>query len=156
MSDKAGKNNPLSPEHDQGDLSDLLSELRVLLPGAQILLAFLIILPFESGFAKIVASEKLVYAAAFLASLLSLVLFTAPAVQHRLHRPLVNREKYKDVVNKLIVAGIGCMTVALVLIAHLVITHVFPSVQWGLYAAGVVLVVIGLIWWVMPLRRPYD
>ena len=156
MANTTNKNNPLSPEHDQGDLSDLLSELRVLLPGAQILLAFLIILPFESGFAKITDVERWVYAAAFLAALLSLVLFTAPAVQHRLHRPLVNREKYKDRMNALIVTGIGSMTVALVLIAHLVITHVFPSVQWGLYSAGAVLVVIGLIWWIMPLRRPYD
>ena len=68
MANATNKNNPLSPEHDQGDLSDLLSELRVLLPGAQILLAFLIILPFESGFAKIVATEKLVYTLAFMSA----------------------------------------------------------------------------------------
>ena len=34
---------------DEGDLSDLLSELRILLPGAQMLTAFLIILPFNGG-----------------------------------------------------------------------------------------------------------
>lgn len=150
------KNNPLSPEHDQGDLSDMLSELRVLLPGAQILLAFLIILPFESGFSKINAVEKSVYVAAFLASMLSLILFAAPAVHHRLHRPLVNRQKYKDTVNKLIIGGIGSMSVALALIAHLVITHVFPGFQIGLYYAAVVLLIILAIWWIMPLRRPYD
>lgn len=50
-----------SPEHaasqeplekDDGDLSELLEERRVLLPGAQTLTAFLIILPFNGGFAQ--------------------------------------------------------------------------------------------------------
>ena len=36
-----------------GDLSDLLAELRVLLPSAQTLTAFLIILPFNAGFAQV-------------------------------------------------------------------------------------------------------
>src|SRR5690606_22659186 len=156
MSGRSDQNNPLSPEHDQGDLSDMLSELRVLLPSAQILVAFLIILPFESGFNKIHSTEKYVYVAAFLASLLGLILFTAPAVQHRLHRPLVNRQKYKDVVNKVIIAGIASMSVSLILIAHLVITHVFPDISSGLYVSAIVLLVILAIWWIMPLRRPYD
>ncbi|MGC8035720.1 DUF6328 family protein, partial [Salmonella enterica] len=39
-----------------GDLSDLLNELRILLPAAQLLTAFLITLPFNSGFSQIVES----------------------------------------------------------------------------------------------------
>ena len=67
---------------DSGDLSDLLSELRILLPGAQMLTAFLIILPFNGGFAKIVQAEKIVFLATFFLSMTSLVLLSAPAIQH--------------------------------------------------------------------------
>ena len=37
-------------EREDGDFSDMLSEMRILLPGAQMLSAFLVILPFNSGF----------------------------------------------------------------------------------------------------------
>ena len=60
----------------------MLGELRVLLPSAQLLSAFLITVPFNSGFANIVASEKTVFLATFTLSILSLVLLSAPAVQH--------------------------------------------------------------------------
>jgi len=56
-----------------GDLSDLLSELRILLPGAQMLTAFLVILPFNGGFDQIRQEERYVYLATFLCALVSLV-----------------------------------------------------------------------------------
>lgn len=71
-----------------GDLSDLLQELRVLLPGIQTLTGFLIILPFSQGFSKIGQHEQWVYLALFVCAVSSLVLFTAPAAQHRWERPL--------------------------------------------------------------------
>ncbi len=40
------------------DFSDLLQELRVLLQGAQVLTAFLIVLPFNAGFARLQPGEK--------------------------------------------------------------------------------------------------
>ena len=51
-----------------GDFSDMLSEMRILLPGAQTLSAFLILLPFNAGFAKIDATEKIVFLATFFRS----------------------------------------------------------------------------------------
>lgn len=40
------------PAHSDEDLTDLLSEIRLLLPGTQILVAFLVILPFNSGYTR--------------------------------------------------------------------------------------------------------
>jgi len=53
----------------EGDLTDLLSETRILLPGAQMLSAFLVILPFNTGFGQIVQVEKLLFLATFVFAL---------------------------------------------------------------------------------------
>src|SRR5215203_1583473 len=78
-----------------GDLSDMLSELRILLPGAQMLTAFLIILPFNGGARQIIQGESQAFLATFFFALTSLVLLSAPAIQHRLMRPLISRERFK-------------------------------------------------------------
>lgn len=136
-----------------GDLGDLLQELRVLLPGAQTLTAFLVILPFNSGFSQIQQEEKLVYLATFLCSVCSLVLFTAPAAHHRLQRPLRDREGFKTSATRLMIAGLVPLSAALILSTYLVIAQVLVSNWFAWVAAGTVAVLIGVIWWAHPLRR---
>ena len=138
---------------EDGDLTDLLGELRVLLPGAQTLTAFLIILPFNNGFADIIGAEKVVYAVTFVCSLLSLILFTAPAAQHRLQRPLRNRPEFKEEATRLIVIGLVPLSIALILASQLVLSQVIVT-KWVSWAVcGSFTVVIGLLWWIMPLVR---
>lgn len=137
-------------EEDDGDFSDMLSEMRILLPGAQMLTAFLIILPFNSGFGKIVHTEKLLFLATFVLALTSLVLLSAPAVQHRLMRPLKDRARFKRVATRQIVAGCFTLAVALVLGTDLVISEVFGTTV-GLATAGVMALLIAIAWWALPL-----
>ncbi len=139
-----------SDERDDGDFSDMLSEMRILLPGAQMLSAFLIILPFNGGFAKIVHMEKLLFLATFLFALASLVLLSAPAIQHRLLRPLKDRARFKRIATRQIVAGAFALAIALVLGTDLVISEVFGATV-GLTVAGVMGVLILCAWWLMPM-----
>lgn len=141
----------LERDAGDGDLSDLLSELRVLLPGTQTLVAFLIILPFNGGFAQIQRGEKLVYLATFLCAVCSLILFTAPAAQHRLQRPLRDRQAFKESATRLMVAGMVPLSLAIILSTHLVIAQVLSQiwVAWG--AAAVVTLLIAAIWWLGPI-----
>ncbi|TFW18783.1 DUF6328 family protein [Duganella callida] len=139
-----------SDERDDGDFSDMLSEMRILLPGAQMLSAFLIILPFNAGFAQIVHLEKLLFLATFFLSLTSLVLLSAPAIQHRLLRPLKDRAKFKRIATRQIVAGALALAVALVLGTDLVISEVFGATV-GLIAAALMALLILSAWWLLPL-----
>lgn len=132
------------------DLSDLLQELRVLLPGVQMLTAFLIILPFSAGFTRIEQSERWSYLAIFLCAVSSLVLFTAPAAQHRLERLLRDRVRFKHDATRLIIVGLVPFSLALILAAHLVVTEAV-STRSGLVAAAVVAGLIGVTWWPLPL-----
>lgn len=136
-------------EHEDGDLTDMLGELRVLLLTAQLLSAFLITVPFSSGFATIIRLEKYVFLATFILSVTSLVLFSAPAVQHRLIRPLTNRVAFKRLATQQIVLGSASLALALVLATQLVLSEVLGHTV-GNVAASFILAMIVLLWWACP------
>jgi Na+/melibiose symporter-like transporter len=138
--------------HRDEDLTELLQELRILLPGAQVLMAFLVILPFSAGFEKIQRTEQWIYVATFACSVVSLALFTAPAAQHRLERPLRDRTRFKHEATRLIILGLIPLSVALILATQLVVSQVVGS-RVGYLLAGVVGGVIVLTWWLLPLRH---
>lgn len=148
--------NPLKPAHedvgiaaDEGDLTDMLGELRVLLPGAQLLSAFLITVPFSSGFASIVTSEKSIFLATFMLSILSLVLLSAPAVQHRVIRPLTNRRGFKRLANSQIIVGAVLLAMALTMATQLVLSSVFGHLI-GVLFASVTGATLLVLWWILP------
>lgn len=109
------------------NLGDMLDELRMLLPSAQVLTAFLISLPFIPGFAKIVQSEKRVFIATFLCSVVSLMLLSAPATQHRLMWPLKDRVAFKRFASYDMLVGGATLSLALILGTNLVISEVLGA-----------------------------
>lgn len=137
-------------EHDDGDFTDLLGELRVLLPAAQLLSAFLITVPFAPRFGDIVQAEKNVFLATFMLALASLIFLSAPAVQHRLMRPLRYRAKFKTRATRFMLLGAWSLGIALVLSTQLVLSEVVGK-SLGNIAAGVIAVLILMVWLVIPL-----
>ena len=151
--DSKTKTQQLAEEQGDGDLSDMLNEMRVLLPGTQTLTAFLLILPFNGGFAEIRDTEKGVYVITFICSLLALILFTAPAAQHRLQRPLRDREGFKNMATRYIIAGLVPLSLALVLATQLVLSEVITP-RWPSWTiAGCFAAIIIVLWWVVPRQR---
>jgi hypothetical protein len=138
-------------------LSDLLQESRVLLQGVQVLTGFLIILPFYPGFTRIDRAEKAVYLATFACSLTSLILFSAPAAQHRLEWPLRDRVQFKRFATHMIIIGLVPSSLALVLATQLVVAQILDGVA-GVVAAAIVAVLLSMVWWLFPLatRRRWN
>ena len=133
-----------------GDLSDMLSELRILLPGAQMLTAFLIILPFNGGARQIIQAERYVFLVTFFFALTALVLLSAPAIQHRLMRPLISKSRFKRIASRQIVAGSCALGIAFILGTNLVISEVFGTVTGIVAAAGMAGLIIS-VWLVLPM-----
>src|SRR5438067_11902734 len=67
------------------NLTDLLGELRVALPGVQVLFAFLLVAPFNQRFSTVSRFERDLYLAALLTTLLASILLVAPTIVHRLN-----------------------------------------------------------------------
>lgn len=136
--------------HGDGDLSDMLSELRILLPGAQMLTAFLILLPFNGGARSVIEAQRYVFLATFVCALTSLVLLSAPAIQHRLMRPLISKARFKRMASRQIVAGSGALGVAFILGTNLVISEVFGHLL-GIISGALMATLILSVWWMLPL-----
>jgi hypothetical protein len=133
-----------------GDLSELNDELRVLLPGTTTLTAFLIILPFSSGFGEIRDEQKTIYLITFICSVLSLILFSAPAAHHRLQRPLRDRAAFKNTATRLMIAGLVPMSIAIPLVVELVLTATLATEWFSWVVSGVVAAAILALWWIYP------
>jgi hypothetical protein len=141
-----------SPAPSDEDLTDLLSEIRLLLPGTLLLVAFLIALPFNSGYTRVSRFDNTVYVAMFLCAIFSLLLFAAPAAQHRLMSPLRDRAAFKRLVNRQVIIGLVPLSAAITLAAYLVISDVVSALAAGI-VAGIVALAIGMLWWTIPLNR---
>ncbi|WP_088889796.1 DUF6328 family protein [Leptolyngbya ohadii] len=141
-----------SNDHDEKSLNEMLQELRILQQGSQILAGFLVLLPFSEGFSKIAPFEKWVYIVAFISSIISLICFSAPAAQHRLARPLKHRVKFKRRSTRIIVGGTVALSITLISTTHLVLNEVVGG-QWSHLGTAVIGLLIGIIWWLIPLMR---
>lgn len=139
-------------EHDPKSLNEMLQELRVLQQGSQILAGFLVLLPFSDGFSKIASFEKWVYIVAFIASVISLICFSAPAAQHRVERPLRHRLKFKRLSTRIIIAGTIALSVALISTTQLVLNEVIGG-SWSYIGTAIIGLLITIVWWLIPLLK---
>jgi Family of unknown function (DUF6328) len=107
------------------ELIELLNELRVALPGVQILFAFMLVVPFNTGFANLSTAERWVYYAAFISAALGTVLMIAPSSYHRLRFREGDKEQMLFTSNKLMLVGMGFVALAMALAVGLISGVVF-------------------------------
>lgn len=139
---------------DPASLTELLTETRIILPGTEVFLAFLMTLAFTARFETLDAEQRLVYLSTFFATLLGLACFVAPAAYHRIARPIRDKRRFKVFANALLVTGLAPLSIAFVLVTYLVTSVVFPPAR--TVAAGVMAALIVTLWWAVPLARLHD
>ncbi|HWC09544.1 MAG TPA: DUF6328 family protein [Solirubrobacterales bacterium] len=133
-------------------LGELLQELRVALPGVQVLFAFLLAVPFQQEFVKVSEFEKEIYFATLLLTALSAVLLIAPTAYHRLTFRYQQKHRLVFVSNRLTIAGLLSLALAMTC-AILLVTHfLFGSVV-TIVVTAVVLVTFAVFWVALPMRR---
>src|SRR5262249_20023595 len=92
-------------------LIELLNEVRVALPGVQILLAFLLTLPFTSGFGSVPSVDRAVYAGALLACAVASALFISVSAEHRLRWRRGDKPDIVEVANRATIWGLVFLAV---------------------------------------------
>ena len=134
------------------ELIELLNELRVALPGIQVLFAFLLIVPFSNGFPKMTAVERDVYFVAFLCATLAALLLIAPSAHHRLRFRAKDKERLVLRANRLAIVGLGFLAAAMSAVVF-VITDVIFEEPWAALVSALAAVSFAWVWYVVPLSR---
>ncbi len=130
----------------------MLSELRVAVPGMQMLFAFLITIPFYPGFAKATASQRTVFGADLIFTVLSSIFLIAPALFHRLHwrRDVVDKDRMLRIFNVLAIVGGAFLSLAIVSSSFLVFDYVFGEPLSVIVTGAVASTCVG-VWYGLPL-----
>jgi Family of unknown function (DUF6328) len=131
------------------ELMELLQELRVVLPGVQVLLAFLLVAPFQPRFAQLPGSLRNAFFASVACATLATVLLIAPSVHHRLRWRARDKERLLRIGNQVALWGTVFLAAAIVLALY-VVTNVLYVSQLALLGAGVAVVVFGWVWYGLP------
>lgn len=132
------------------ELIELLNELRVALPGVQVLFAFLLILPFSTGFRDLATYQDVVFLTSLLCTAAATAMLVAPSAYHRLRFRARDKERMIRVANGLAVAGLALVAVAMTLVVFLVTDVVFHFAA-ALVAGVLAGIVFAALWFVLPL-----
>jgi len=131
---------------------ELLNELRVALPGVQILFAFLLTVPFTQRFPQLTSFQRDVYYVTLVSATASAACLIAPSAAHRLRFHKSERAWLIESANLWLITGLGFLAIAIGA-AFLLITDVlFDGARVWIYTVLMWLFILGL-WFVRPLVR---
>jgi hypothetical protein len=134
------------------ELIELLNELRVALPGVQVLFAFLLTVPFARRFADTSDFQRDTYLVTLISAAVASGLLMAPAAQHRALFRARNKENLLHRANRYAFVGFIVLAVAIAAAALLVVDFLFGRLT-GL-VTGIALGALLLWWWtVLPLLQ---
>jgi len=130
---------------------ELLQELRVTITGVQVLFGFLLTLPFSSRFADLSTFGTTLYTVTLMATALSAIALIAPVSFHRTvfrHRERAELVRQGD---RLLVAGLALLLLAVVSAVLLVLDVVLG--RGSALAGGAVVALAGVTtWYLLPMR----
>jgi predicted membrane channel-forming protein YqfA (hemolysin III family) len=134
------------------NLGELLQELRVALPGVQVLFAFLLTIPFNQRFVELTPAQERIYLATLLSTTISAVLLIAPTAYHRLTFRRQQKRELVRLANWMAIAGLAFLAVAMTGVVLLVTDFLFGRVITVVCTAGAGLM-FAIFWYALPLRR---
>ena len=133
-------------------MAELLQELRVALPGVQILFAFLLTVPFAQGFTRVTSFQRNLFFVVLLCTAVSTICLIAPTATHRLRFHKSDRRYVIESANNLMLAGLVFLALAIVGAVVLITDYMFGlGGQW--FWPALVALVLATLWFIRPLLR---
>lgn len=130
--------------HDR-QLMELLNELRVALPGVQVLFAFLLVVPFQLRFKELTDFQRDLYFAALLMAAAATALLIAPTAYHRSLFKLHEKPRVIRYGQRMALAGLACLALAMTAAVSLITDMIFSSTTVTVVAAGLAMM-YGWLW----------
>jgi hypothetical protein len=132
------------------ELMELLQELRVVLPGVQVLLAFLLTAPFQQRFAQLPGTLRNAFFASIACATVATALLIAPSAHHRLRWREREKERLLRIANREAIWGTVFLAAAIVLALY-VITNILYATWIALLTTALTVAVFAFLWYALPL-----
>jgi uncharacterized RDD family membrane protein YckC len=94
-------------------MTELLNELRVAMPGVQVLFAFLLAVPFQQRFETVNAFQRDVYLVTLLAAATATAFFIAPSAYHRIAFQQHEKARIIQMGTRQFICGLVALAVAM-------------------------------------------
>ena len=134
------------------NFNELLGELRIALPGVQVLFAFLLTVPFAQGFPQLTGFERGLYFAVLLLTALASALLIAPTAYHRLQFRRGRKREILSFANRAAVLGLGALALAMTG-AILLITDFLFGAAVAIPVGTATALLFGSLWYLLPLAQ---
>lgn len=134
------------------NMTELVGELRVALPGVQVLFAFLLVVPFNHRFGEVTAFQEKVYLVTLLSTAAATALLLAPSTLHRIQFRRDDKKHIVESANRYAIAGFSMLFVAITG-AVLLVTDFVYSQATAVAATGGTAALMLVCWFVLPIRR---
>jgi hypothetical protein len=134
------------------NLQEMLGELRVALPGVQVLFAFLLVVPFNQRFADVTNLQQTIYFVTLLFTTASTVCLIAPTVHHRLEFRQQDKENIVTTGNQVVILGLLFLAVAMTGAVIFITDFLYKGGTVWAVAIGTA-IAFAVLWYAIPLRR---
>ena len=134
------------------NLQEMIGELRVALPGVQVLFAFLLVVPFNQRFADVTSLQQTIYFITLLTTAGAAICLIAPSAQHRLEFRRQDKEHIVRSGNRIIILGLGLLACAMTGAVVFITDVLYQSTT--VYIVGAAAAsAFAVLWFLIPLRR---
>jgi hypothetical protein len=134
------------------ELTELLQESRIALPGVQVLFAFLLVLTFQSRYDRLPAEGRAAYLLTLLLSALTAAFLIAPASVHRLNFRAHNKEWILRTSHRYVLAGTCTLGLSMAGAVFVVVSALYG--WWATLPTVATIAVLLYLWLVLPLQGP--
>jgi hypothetical protein len=156
MASESGPNPSEEQETEQQrlnrELDQLLQELRVAMPGVQVLFAFLLAVPFQQRFPEVTEFQEYTYFSTLLASASASAFFIAPTAYHRIMFQRRDKPHLIRVASRMALAGLFALGLAMIGAVLLVTDLLFRDATVIVTASAMATLYLSL-WFGLPLMR---
>lgn len=146
QSENGGGATPLSDR-----INHMLTEARVILPGAQALLGFQLVITLASSFEQLPFHSKLAHAAGLLLVALSVILLITPAAYHRIVNRGEDTEDFYRCGSVLVLVATMPLALGICVEVFVVIAKIAEADWAGVTAAGAAFLAFAVLWYLYPL-----
>jgi hypothetical protein len=142
-------------ERTARELIELLQELRIVIPGVQVLFAFLLTVPFSQGFTQLDSLQRGVFFATLLCTAVTTALLIAPSSHHRVLFRQGVREQRLKLGNVLAILGLVFLVLAMVGVLFVITDLMFGTVT-AIVVTALATLAFVLLWFVLPYFYPQN